>query len=476
MRPLFWVVCLSAIGCGSPVAGPAAPAVDPPASTAAALEPDSHRSPPVVVTRTKGSDWPGFLGPTGDGISSETKIIAPWPEKGLRLVWQRSLGSGYGAPSISQGRLFLFDRHGDKARLNCMTGETGDLLWTFEYPTNYQDYFGYNNGPRCCPVVDGDRVYLHGAEGMLHCVSATDGRPLWKTDTREVFGIVQNFFGVGSAPVVEGDLLIVQVGGSPPGEELGPRQRGNGSGVVAFDKRTGKVRYKVTDELASYASPVLTTINGRRWCLVLARAGLIGMNPATGKVDFHFPWRARALESVNASNPVVVGDRVLITECYGPGSALLKVTEGGCELLWSDADRRDKSMQCHWNTPIHHDGYVYGSSGRHAAQAELRCIDLATGKVMWSQPDLTRASLTMADGHFLCLTEMGQLVLLKVSPHKYEEVSQMDLRRLGKSEMSRLPRGYLPNDPYWAAPVLSHGLLYVRGNNRLICLELIKEQ
>src|SRR5262249_12666222 len=146
---------------------------------------------------------------------------------------------------------------------------------------------------------------------------------------------------------------------------------------VAFDKLTGKVKYRITDELASYASPVIATIAGRRWGFQFARGGLVGFEPRTGQVDFHYPWRARIIESVNGANPVVVGDRVFISETYGPGSSLLKVRPGGYEVLWNDADkRRDKSMQCHWSTPIYHEGYLYGCSGRHANNAELRCIEL----------------------------------------------------------------------------------------------------
>jgi outer membrane protein assembly factor BamB len=245
-------------------------------------------------------------------------------------------------------------------------------------------------------------------------------------------------------------------------------QKGNGSGVVAFDKHTGKVRYKVTDELAAYAGPVLATIAGRRWCFVFARGGLIGMEPATGHIDFHYPWRANTLECVNASNPVVVGDQVFISETYGPGSSLLKVKPGGYEVVWNDADKRlHKSMQCHWNTPIYHDGYLYGCSGRHENNAELRCIEWSTGKVMWSQRGLPRTSLLMVDGHFLSLSEDGQLLLLKVNPNKYEEAVNLEVRDGAES---------LLEYPCWAAPILSHGLLYVRGKDRLICLELIPEK
>jgi outer membrane protein assembly factor BamB len=425
---------------------------------------------PDLGTRKGGSDWPGFLGPFGTSVSTEKGIIIPASGRKLRVVWHKQLGTGYGMPSISKGRLFQFDRHGDQARLSCFKSETGEFLWKFEYPTEYEDYFGYNNGPRCFPLIDGDRVYIYGAEGMLCCLQALDGKPIWKVDTMAEFGVVQNFFGVGSTPVVEGDLLIVQVGGSPPRSGRFPtmEQKGNGSGVVAFDKYTGKVRYKVTDELAGYAGPVLATIAGRRWCFVFARGGLIGMEPATGHIDFHFPWRAKTLECVNASNPVVVGDQVFISETYGPGSSLLKVKPGSYEVVWNDADKRlRKSMQCHWNTPIYHDGYLYGCSGRHENNAELRCIEWATGKVMWSQRGLPRTSLLMVDGHFLCLSEDGQLLLLKANPNKHEEVANLEVREGANS---------LLEYPCWAAPIISHGLLYVRGKDQLICLELIPEK
>jgi outer membrane protein assembly factor BamB len=241
---------------------------------------------------------------------------------------------------------------------------------------------------------------------------------------------------------------------------------------------TGAVEYKITDELASYASPTLATIDGRRWCFAFARQGLVGFEPASGQVDFEFPWRSRILESVNASNPIVVGDQVLISETYGPGSALLRVKPGGYEVVWSDEDKgRNKSLQTHWNTAVYVDGHVYGSSGRHKENAELRCVNLATGEVKWSQEDLSRSSLLYVDGHFVCLTETGKLLLLKASPSAYEPVAEVTLRDTKKSRRALFSLGppELLKEPAWAAPVLSHGLLFVRGANRLVCLELIPE-
>jgi outer membrane protein assembly factor BamB len=428
-------------------------------------------SPCSLRSQDQGSDWPRFLGPLGTSVSTEKGIVAPWPEKGPRVVWHQQLGTGYGAPAISKGKLFQFDRVANLARLQCLDPRTGHFIWKFEYPTNYKDFFGYNNGPRCCPVVDLDRVFIYGPEGMLHCVRAEDGKLLWKVDTREDFHVMQNFFGVGSTPVVEGDLLIVQVGGSPKGSvmrTLGDiaNLKSDRSAIVAFNKSDGTVKYRIGDELASYSGPALATVGGRRWGFVFARGGLLAFEPGSGKIDFHFPWRSAELECVNAANPLVVGDHVLISETYGPGSALLKVRPGGYDVVWSDAEKSRKSLQCHWNTPIHAGSCVYGCSGRHTNNAELRCVDLATGKVNWSEPRLTRTSLLMVDGHFICLGEDGTLRLLKVNPKKYDEVSVVEI----KDEKTQMP---LLEYPCWAAPVLSHGLLYVRGNDRLVCLDLI---
>jgi len=434
--------------------------VRPQAGEPESLEPIDFKPAP---RQPGASDWPTILGPTRDGVSPEKGIIAPWPKSGLKKLWECDLGIGFAPPVVADGRLFHFDRFGDSARLTCRDAATGQRLWKFEYPTDYEDRYGYEPGPRACPVVDQDRVYLHGAEGMLYCLKTDDGKELWKVDTKEKYHFQQNFFGVGSVPVVDGDLLIVPVGGS----EKGPRPvdfrkvQPNGTGFVAFDKKTGKVKYETGDELASYASPTVAVIDGKRTVLYFARAGLAGFDPQTGKSIFRYPWRAKDEESVNAANPVVIGDKILLSECYGPGAVLLDLKGGKPKEVWSDADkdRFDKSLLCHWNTPIHVDGFVYGCSGRHTEDGEMRCVELKTGDVKWSQRRTKRCTLLFVDGHFICLSEYGLLSLLKVNSQKYDEVSKYDVPEL--------------NYPCWAPPVLSNGILYVRGKGKLLALELI---
>ncbi|MDX1963463.1 MAG: PQQ-binding-like beta-propeller repeat protein [Pirellulales bacterium] len=426
---------------------------------------------PILGTRSKGTDWPSFLGPTGDSKSSETGLRKNWQTRPPQILWERKLHNSYGMPAISRGRCVIYDRIGNQATAICVESETGRELWTYRHPSTYIDNFGYDNGPRCAPVIDGSRVYLFGAEGMLTCLKLANGEKLWECDTAKKFNVVQNFFGVGSTPLVEGDLLLVHVGGSPPGSAIDDPQRldlvkGADSAVVAFDKLTGQVKYQFSDELASYASPVTTTLGQRRWGLMFARGGLIGFEPATGKQDFHFPWRADDLFSVNASNPVVVGDLVLISECYGPGTAVLRIKPGGYDVVWRDDPhpRKPKSLQTHWNTPIHHQGYVYGSSGRHTS-AELRCVELTTGKVQWSEAGLGRASLLYVEDHFVCLTENGDVLLLATNPQKFSCVATWVPQNAATGQL-------LLRYPAWAAPIISHGLLYVRGADRLICADV----
>lgn len=427
--------------------------------------------PPKLAKRAGVGGWATFMGPNGDGKSPETGLPEVMPSDGLPLVWKTETGEGYSAPSVARGRLFLFDRRGDRARLTCLESETGRELWHADYPTDYEDYYGYSNGPRASPVIDGDRVYTFGVEGRLRAHRVVDGRLLWDVDTTERFGVVKNFFGAGSTPVIEGGLLLVPIGGSPPGSPRihSGRVRGNGSGMVAFDKLTGEVRYAFSDELASYATPTLADIGGRRRGFHFARGGLMAFDPREGKLDFHFPWRSEILESVNAASPVVVGDTVFISETYGPGSALLRIAPSGYEVVWKDGPvTRNQSLSLHWSTPIHHDGYLYASSGRNSGDAELRAVELATGRVMWKQPGLTRSTLLMVDGHLIVLTEYGQLLLVRPTPERYVEVA--DLTPRNASGKTLLPY------PAWSPPALADGLLYLKGKGRLIALELIPQR
>ena len=420
--------------------------------------------------RKKGDDWPTFLGPTGDGKSTETGILKDWSDGKLKLIWKIKTGEGYGMGSVVDGRFYHFGRIDGKAKLLCLNAETGDRIWDFAYDSNYRDMYGYDNGPRASPIIDDGLVYIYGVEGMLHCLDATTGELVWKRDMLNGFGVIQNFFGVASTPVIYEDQLIVMVGGSPDGNKVvRPKQLGqvkpNGSGIVSLNKKTGEVAYKSVNDLASYVSLKMATINDQVLLLAWMRGSLFGVEPKTGKVSFEFPWRARMLESVNASTPIVVDDQILISECYQLGSALIELEDDSPVVVWSDKGKRGKAMEAHWNTPIAVGDFTFGCSGRHSGQADFRCIETNTGDIKWKQGGLSRSSSMLIDGHLIVMGEQGELVLIKANSDKYEEVT-----RYAPGET-----GVKFKYPCWAAPIVSHGLLFVRGKEQLACFELISE-
>lgn len=427
--------------------------------------------------RTRGEDWPSFLGPRGDGTSAEEGIDPALWNPHPRLVWTMPLGISYGAPSVVGNQLLQFDRFGDHERLTCVEASSGKEIWHWDSPVRYDDMYGYNNGPRCSPVVDDGRVYTYGVAGQLSCVELKTGQLLWTKNLVKEYSVVQNFFGVASTPYVFEDLLLVMVGGSPteslrlPDGQL-DLVKPNGTAVVAFDKESGQERYRLGDDLASYASMTVRPIEGKPLGLAFLRSGLTVWEPRTGAQQFNFPWRASMLESVNAAMPITTENQILLSEAYEIGSVLLEVQNGEPKVLRRDQGRwRDLPFRAHWSTPVLIDGFLYGCSGRNEGDCDFRCIRLSDGELQWSERRHERSSVLVADGYLIVLGEHGLLELIRPTPDKLDVVAAVDLNQVNDPSDGRP----LLSSPCWAAPILSHGLLYVRGRDRLACFELIPE-
>ena len=444
--------------------------------------PAAEPAPAADLSTREGEDWGTFLGPSGTGSSSLAGIASPWEANGPRVVWQAAIGEGYCAPAVAGGRAFLFDRVANRLRLRAVEAETGRPLWEAGREVLYTDSFGYDGGPRAQPVVAGHRVLTFGPDGRLECRAIIDGSLLWEVDTSATYHVVQNFVGVGTAPLVVGPLrvgaeertlVVVQVGGSREGANPAAPERldlvkGLDSGLVAFDIVSGAEVWRATNQLASYSVPVLVTIGGRPLILAWMRDELVAVEPATGKLLDRFRWRSDELFSVVAASPVVSGDQVLLSECYGPGSVLLALENDAFREVRRDKPgaRPRQALKTHWNTPVLRDGYVYGSSGRNAGDAQLVCVNWATGVVGWSEGGLGRSSVTLVDDHLLILGEYGDLVLARATPEKYEEVSRVRPLDAASGRELLAP-------PCWAAPVIARGLVFVRGTGRVVCLDLM---
>ena len=447
-------------------------------------------------TRKTGEDWPRMLGLQYDSTSSETGIRTDWGKTGLRIVWTQKTGEGYGNGVAALGRWLQFDRFQSKERLTCYEAETGSELWRSESSVVYGDAYGYNNGPRCSPVVDGDRVYTYGVAGRLACVGLSNGQTKWEIDVNEKYNVIQNFFGVAASPLIYGDLIWAMVGGSPENQrgltinDL-PRAKPNGVAMVAFDKLTGEERFRVGNYLASYSAPVIRKIDDRDIGLALVREGLLSFDPKTGTELGFTPWRASSLESVNGASPVLVGSNVLIGEAYEIGGALVNVSDAAHKTLWKDKTRRREQMlRPHWTNPIVVGNRVFVSSGRNEPDTDLRCVEFDASiakdvgadagqnntkelmtKLVWSVANRDRMTGIAIDGHIVWLGEYGMLQLAKIDGDRYQVVSEMDLGNI-RSPQENAP---LIIAPSWAPPVVSHGLLYVRGANRVVCLELVPD-
>jgi outer membrane protein assembly factor BamB len=395
-------------------------------------------------------------------------------------VWSIDVGPGYGIGTVAGDRYFHFDAldsspgGASAERLRCFDLPSGKQIWSQQQLLEYRDMLGYEDGPRSSPTIDGDRIITMGVAGQLTCRSLSNGKLVWTVDVNEKYGVVQNFFGVGSSPLVLGDRVIAMIGGSPPeDQDVAPmrldRVSPNGSAVVAFDRNTGKELWRCGDDLASYSSPRPIEIEGQTLVLVFAREGLMAIDPDRGEVRWRLDHRSSLLESVNVMMPVVDSNRVFISECYEVGSVLLKVDGKSAQVLWRDPprDRRRQSMRCHWATPILVDGFLYGCSGRNPPDSDLRCIDFATGEVQWTDPRRIRSSLTRVGDHLLVLEERGVLQVIKANPKQLEVVSEWNLQ-LGKGDRPAI--GY----PCWAAPIMVGTRLILRGTDRVLCLDLTR--
>jgi|GEM_PF-29663 len=438
-----------------------------------------HRAPKPLSASAVTHDWTSFLGPTHNAISTETELLAHFPETGPSLVWEMQTGTGYTSPAIAGDRLVYLHRVGNRERIECLHPETGELYWQDEYDSDFNDRYGYNNGPRASPVIDGDRVYTYGAQAILQCRRLDSGELIWERDIAREFKVKQGFFGVAGTPLIEGDLLIANVGAP------------DGPTVAAFDKLTGKMVWGAGQWGAGYSSPVPATVHGDRRLFVFGggesrppTGGLLMVEPLSGQVDLTFPWRSKTYESVNASSPVVVDNRVFFSASYQTGSALLEIPPSGRrEVAWVNPE-----FDLHFTTAVHDEGHLYGFSGRNETDAALVSVDLSTGRERWravpewketvtangKPTEITestyRGSLLKVDGRFLAIGEHGHLLWLDLTPDGYRILSRASLFKARET---------------WALPVLSRGLLYVSQNRRsttdgtpprLLCYDLRAEE
>jgi outer membrane protein assembly factor BamB len=395
----------------------------------------------LTPTGLLAADWPQFLGPARDSVSLETGLLPTWTKAGPPLVWQRPVGAGFSGPAVAGDRLVIFHRLGNDEVVACLDAATGKEKWQVAYPSGYRDDFNMDEGPRSTPLLAGNRVYTLGAEGQLHCLDLDSGKKIWERSLKTDYQIPKGFFGVATSPLLEGNLLLLNIGGQ-------------GAGIVAFDKDTGQEAWRATNHEASYASPVAATFHGKRLVVFFTREGIVLVDPRTGAIRYNKHWRARIRESVNAASPVITDDLIFISACYGTGAILLRVGADRFDELWHN----DEAMSNHYNTCVQSKGYLYGFDGRQEQGAKLRCVELKTGKVCWTDDHTGCGSMILAEGNLIILNEHGQLVLVEATPDSYREKA----------------RAQVLTGPCRSPIALANGRLYARDAKQLVCWSLKK--
>jgi outer membrane protein assembly factor BamB len=397
-----------------------------------------------LVSLLLAADWPGILGPTRNG-RSPLSVADSWAAGEPKELWSVKIGEGYSGPVVSDGKVLVFSREKKAEVLLALDGKTGKEQWRFASPTTYRDDYGKGDGPRATPVIDGDRVYLVGAAGQMHCVELKTGKEVWQKSLAKEYELKPSFFGIGSTPVIEGKLLIANVGGE-------------NAGVVAFDKATGKEVWKASDDAASYSSPIIAELNGKKELVLLTREGVLGLEPSSGKELFRKRWRSRNSASVNASTPLAIeGKYLFFTSSYNTGALLVERTKDGIKEIWSN----DSSMSCQFNTPVVVGEHLYGFHGRQETKTEFRCVEWKTGKVKWSEAGFACSSMLSAGKKLLVVEEAGRVLLCDANPEKYSSRGEKTLAGLWRAEPA-------------LAKIGDAVCLIVRSDSQVVCLQVGK--
>ncbi|MFQ5602214.1 MAG: PQQ-binding-like beta-propeller repeat protein [bacterium] len=380
-------------------------------------------------------DWPQWRGRQRDGVSRETGILKNWPESGPKVVWQAPSGDGYSGISVSDGRLFTMYGDAGAEVVVCLDAGSGRELWRFQSEARvYRNSFG--NGPRSTPTVDGEAVYTLGATARLYALNVKNGDKIWSHDLKAEYGAQIPTWGVACSPLVDGNLLLVDVGG-----------RGD-YGVIAFNKFNGKVVWKSKTSLPGYSSPVAVSVGGVKQILFFTGAALISVAPENGKKYWSVPWRTSY--NVNAATPIFIApDRVFISSGYNVGGAVqqMEVVNGRVTVreIW-----KNRVMRNHFSSSILVGSHLYGFD-----EGTLRCVDVNDHRSQWAKRGFGKGALFYADGHLIVLSERGKLLLIKATPENYLEVASAQVLR-GRC---------------WTVPTLAGGKLYVRNQKAMLCLE-----
>jgi outer membrane protein assembly factor BamB len=413
----------------------------------------------VVLVRA--DDWPQWRGVNRDGVWKEKGVLQKFAGPRLPIQWRVPVSNGYSGPTVANGRVYLTDRvvePKEQERVLCFDEQTGRTLWSYAYDCPYRG-IGYPNGPRASVTVQDGRAYSLGTMGHLFCFDAAKGNVLWQKDLNAAYRVRLPTWGLAAAPLIEGELLIVNAGGS--GDAC----------LIAFDRKTGEERWHALADHPNYSAPVIVEQGGKRVLILRTAERVVGLDPQSGKLYWEYPFPSKQMPLCVAT-PVVDGAWLFVTGFYD-GALMLRLAQDrpAVEKVWQRTGQNERSTDAIHSiisTPVLRDGYVYGVD----SYGELRCLDAKTGDRLWEDQTAVPRN-RWATIHFVVngdrdwlFNERGQLLIAHLTPKGFEEIS--------RAQLIRPTTGQLPerNGVCWSHPAFANKHIFARNDEELVCASL----
>ena len=404
------------------------------------------------------ADWPQWGGPQRDIVWRESGIIDRFPNDGLLpRMWSTPIAEGYSGPAVANGRVFITDYERNRAteRVFCLDAEDGHVLWKYPYPARYD--ISYPNGPRATPLVDNDRVYTLGAVGNLICLKTNSGTLVWKKDFTKDFGTTMPTWGTAAAPLIDGDQLIALVGGK------------NNSLVVSLDKRTGRELWRSLDDPGiGYCPPVIHEFGGVRQLIVWHPSAVSSISPSDGTPIWEIPFPVRF--GLSVPMPRRVGNRLFVTAFFN-GPLMIKVADDGrsAEIEWrgrGESEKKTDGLHSIMPTPWVTETHIYGV----CSYGQLRCLNVHDGTRIWETFAATgngrwwNAFLIPQGNRFFLHNEQGDLIIARLTPDGYDEISRAKLVEPTRQVKRRMT--------IWSHPAFAMQSVFARNDNEIVRVDL----
>ncbi len=409
-------------------------------------------------------DWPQWLGPQRDGIWRESGILKKFPESGLKVRWRTPIAAGYAGPAVAQGRVYVTDRLKEEGmpsreRVLCLNEADGSIVWKYEYDCPYK--VSYSAGPRTTPVVHEGKVYTLGTEGNLYCLEAASGKVVWSHEYKKELKVSTPEWGFSAHPLIYKDKLICLA-------------RGNGSTVLAYDKNTGTELWRaLSAKEPGYAPPMVYQFADGPQLIVWHPEAINGLNPDTGKTLWTQPFTARVGMSI--ATPRAFGNRLFFT-CFYNGPIMLEVQKANVPtVVWrgkGENEYKTDGIHSVFSTPFFDGDNIYGV----CSYGQLRCLNAKTGERLWSTLQATtdgkevrwgNTFLIKQEDRFFLPNEKGDLIIARLTPQGYEEVSRTHLLDPTNRDCGRMV--------VWSHPAFANRCIYARNDKEILCASLAEE-